>query len=57
MKPYGREKTIKGDTWKTDCHPRKGWVNWWEKITKCIPRSMLKQRLKKEIEKEKEDDE
>jgi len=29
MKPYGRKK-IKAN--HPDCHPEKGWVNWWEKI-------------------------
>lgn len=51
MKPYGREKNVRFPG-KTDCHPQKGFINWWENITEYISRSTMKQRLKKEIEKE-----
>ena len=51
MKPYGREKKIKGGkAWKTDVHPKKGFVNWWENMCDFLTRSRMKQNLKKEIE-------
>lgn len=50
MKPYGREKTVKGASWKEDCHPPKGFINWWEDICRCISRKTMKQNLKREIE-------
>lgn len=53
MKPYGREKRVKGSYWKQDCHPPKGFINWWENICQCIPRKTMKQKIKKEIENEK----
>ena len=49
MKPYGREKKVTFPG-KTDCHPRKGFVNWWERITDNLSRSAMKQKLKREIE-------
>lgn len=53
MKPYGREKNIKGGKpWKTDVHPPKGYVNWWEGICKNLTRSRMKQIWIKEIEQE-----
>ena len=51
MKPYGRGKNVRFPG-KTDCHPKKGFINWWEDITEYISRSTMKQKLKKEIEKE-----
>jgi len=53
MKPYGREKNIKGSgIWKQDYHPKKGWHNWWEDMADFLTRSEIKRRVKKEIEKE-----
>lgn len=55
MKPYGREKKIKGGgEWKTDAHfhPKHEIHNWWEDITKCLSRSTMKQRIKKSVKKE-----
>jgi hypothetical protein len=49
MKPYGRDKSVKFPG-KTDCHPRKGYVNWWETITRYISRNNMKQKLKKDLE-------
>ena len=43
MKPYGREKKVTFPG-KTDCHPRKGFVNWWERITNNLSRSAMKQK-------------
>ena len=51
MKPYGREKTVRFDC-KQDCHPPRGWHNWWETITDCLSRSAMKQKVKKEIDKD-----
>lgn len=50
MKPEGR-KIIKFPG-KRNVHPKKGWVNWWEKISDCISRNTRKQKLRKEIENE-----
>ncbi len=55
MKPYGREKHVSGgDNWKTDFHirPKRKFSNWWEDICKLLPRSTMKDKSKKEIEKE-----
>lgn len=55
MKPYGREKTIKGgNSWKIDYHvrPKKKWVNWWENICDPFSRSRIKQNINKEINNE-----
>ena len=51
MRPYGRIKTVRFPG-KEDCHPPKGYVNWWEKITKILTRSRMKQILKNELRKE-----
>jgi len=51
MKPYGREKNLKGSgAWKTDAHPKKGWMNWWENTVQLLTRTAIKNRVKKEIE-------
>jgi hypothetical protein len=58
MKPYGRERNLKGSgPWKRDYHvrPKKSWVNWWETIVDLLPRTTIKQRVKKEIENEQND--
>jgi len=52
MKPYGREKSVKGRSWKKDVHPPKGYINWWEDICDFLSRSAMKQQVKKEINKE-----
>ena len=53
MKPYGREKNIKGGSgWKIDWHPRKGRQNWWETMCDLLTRSRMKQDWKKEIDNE-----
>lgn len=52
MKPYGREKNVKGASWKQDCHPPKGFINWWENICQCVSRKTMKQKIKREIEDE-----
>lgn len=50
MKPYGREKKVKGSgSWKRDYHPRKGLINWWENMCDYLTRSRMKQIWKKEI--------
>lgn len=51
MKPYGREKTVKGDAWKKDCHCKKHrMINWWEDICCYLSRTTMKARTRKEIE-------
>lgn len=53
MKPYGREKNVKGGKpWKTDVHPKKGYVNWWENMCDFLTRGSLKQKWKKDVEQE-----
>ena len=49
MKPYGREKTVRFSC-KQDCHPRKGWHNWWETMADYLSRTEIKRRAKKDIE-------
>lgn len=56
MKPYGREKNVKGGKpWKKDVHPPKGYVNWWEKMCDFLTRSQMKQIWKKDIDNELKD--
>lgn len=54
MKPYGREKNLKGSgKWKVDYHMYNKHTrlrNWWEKITGLIHRSTMKQNIKKDID-------
>ncbi len=47
MKPYLREKHYHN---KRDCHPRKGFVNWWEDFNNFISRKKKKQETKNEID-------
>jgi len=53
MKPYGREKKIKGcGKWKLDYHViirNKKIGNWWEDMNTIVPRSTIKQNVNKEI--------
>ena len=53
MKPYGREKKVRFPH-KTDCHPPKGYINWWETMADFLSRSRMKQILKRNINKEDE---
>jgi hypothetical protein len=52
MKPFGREKKIKGSgIWKQDYHlhrKNKKLGNWWEDMSTIISRSTMKQKVKKE---------
>lgn len=50
MQPYGRQKKVMLNI--PDYHPRKGWRNWWDDMCDVLSRSMMKQKLKKEIENE-----
>lgn len=49
MKPYGREKKIRFSS-KRDCHPKKGYVNWWEKMCDVVSRTTMKLKWKKQIQ-------
>ena len=53
MKPYGREKHITGgNQWKRDYHMHKDGrklKNWWESISKFIPRATMKTNCNKSI--------
>ena len=61
MKPYGREKKIRGGrgysvgNWKKDCHPKRGYINWWEDMCTFLTRSGMKSITKKTIEQELEE--
>jgi len=35
---------------KTDCHPKKGWKNWWEGLWPKLSRTRNKREWKKEID-------
>lgn len=38
---------------KTDCHPKKGWKNWWEvEMAPKRSRTRNKRKIKEEIDKE-----
>lgn len=50
MKPYGREKKIKGLIWKRDYHPKGGWHNWWEDMDTILTRSRMKQIINRTVE-------
>lgn len=58
MKPYGREKNLKGGgAWKrnvkfTKKFPKRIYRNWWEDIIQPLSRGALKQRWRKEMKKE-----
>lgn len=47
MKPEGR-KIINFPN-KRDCHPKKGYVNWWENIGKMISRKTRKQKTAADV--------
>ncbi len=50
MKPYGRERNLKGRPYKIDRHVKKyGCINWWETQDNIIPRSTMKQNIIKDI--------
>lgn len=58
MKPYGREKKIKGGTgyrignWKVDHHLHRGFhkiANWWEDMDTVLTRSRMKQIFKYQL--------
>lgn len=47
MKPEGQKHfNYPG---KTDCHPPKGYINWWENEASTESRTKRKQDIKKEI--------
>ena len=51
MKPYGREKKIKGaGLWKRDYHlheKNRKLRNWWEGLNNIVSRRTLKQKFKR----------
>ncbi len=51
MRPYGRHKRMNFPH-KKDCHPKKGYINWWEAVCDVIPRKTIKRIWMKEIQKE-----
>lgn len=51
MKPYGLGNKVRFPH-KMDCHPPKGWINWWEDIRSFVSRRTMKQKIEKEIESE-----
>lgn len=53
MKPYGREKNIKGSgIWKKDFHiheKNRKVGNWWETLCEPIPRAIMKLKVQQQI--------
>ena len=49
MKPYGRKGSVNFPG-KRDCHPRKGYINWWEDICDYVSRRFMKQKMSKDID-------
>lgn len=52
MKPYGREKKIHRNLPDHHPHPKHIVKMWWEDMCDFLSRSTMKQKLKKEIDKE-----
>lgn len=56
MKPFGREKNLKGSgVWKKDYHihhKNRKVSNWWEDIVNNLSRTTIKQNIKKDINRE-----
>jgi hypothetical protein len=48
MKPYGLGNKTRFPH-KTDCHPHKGYINWWEEIRNIWSRRTIKQKIKREL--------
>lgn len=52
MKPLGRKQVQLGDA-KVDCHPPKGYINWWEDIagmSNSAARAKQKQEIHAELD-------
>ncbi len=52
MKPFGREKKIHRNLPDRHPHPKHIVKMWWEDMCDFLSRSAMKQKLKKEIQKE-----
>ena len=56
MKPYGREKNLKGSgPWKRDYHVRKAGrkiANWWEDMCDVVSRMTMKRMTEREVDEE-----
>jgi len=50
MIAYGKSKKFKHNY--PDCHPRKGWVNWWEYELGDVDKGRARQEAKRNIRKE-----
>jgi len=50
MKPYGINNKMRYNY--PDNHPKKGWVNWWEVEIGSIVKGFARQKAKREIRKE-----
>lgn len=50
MIPYGKNRKLRTNF--PDNHPLKGWVNWWEVEIGGVDKKSERQRLKKELRKE-----
>jgi hypothetical protein len=51
MRPYGRHKKVRFPS-KTDYHPKKGYINWWEDVCDVIPRKTMKRIWMRDLQKE-----
>lgn len=57
MKPFGREKKIRRNLPDRHPHPKHLIKMWWEDMCSYLDRSAMKQKLKREIQKELEEEE
>lgn len=53
MRPYGRRNKFSKNY--TDCHPPKGWFNWWEveignDLSKSAVRRMAREQIQQELD-------
>ena len=56
MKPFGREKKIRRNLPDHHPHPKHLIKMWWEDMCDYLDRSAMKQKLKREIQKELEEE-
>jgi hypothetical protein len=50
MKAYGLRDKFRYNY--TDCHPKKGWVNWWEaELNTVKSKKTARQKIKRELKK------
>lgn len=50
MIPYGKNKKMRRNL--PDCHPKKGYVNWWEVELGGVDKKSARQEAKRDLKKE-----